>query len=95
VPCLLGVLGRLILYGHVESLHYLDGVTFSSNTHGTIDAVRSTLNRHWNAQPDGPHSGAAYYVTVTMVVLFSLVAMTNKSVCQCLAFGDRPVLVSH
>jgi len=31
-----------------------------------------------------------------MVVLFSLVAMTNKSVCQCLAlFGNRPVLVSH
>lgn len=36
--------GPLILYGHVESLYYLDDVTFNSNTHGPIDAVRSTFN---------------------------------------------------
>ena len=32
-----------------------------------------------------PHSGSAYYLTVTIVVLVSLVAMTNESVCQGLA----------
>ena len=40
---------------------------------------------HWDTQPDNSHSGAAYYLTVTMVVLFSLVAVMSKSVCQCLA----------
>ena len=40
---------------------------------------------HWDTYPDNPHSGAAYYLTVTMVVLFSLVAMTSESVCECLA----------
>jgi hypothetical protein len=44
VPCLSNILGPLILYGHVESLYYLDGVTFNSNTHRLIDAVRSTFN---------------------------------------------------
>ena len=37
---------------------------------------------HWVTHPDNPHSGAAYYLTVTMVVLFSIVAMTSKSVCN-------------
>jgi hypothetical protein len=37
--------GPLVLYGDVESLYYLDGVTFNPNTHGPIDAVRSTFDR--------------------------------------------------
>ena len=37
--------GPLILYGYVESLHYLDDVTFNPNTHSPIDAVRSTFDR--------------------------------------------------
>jgi hypothetical protein len=86
VLCLSSILGRLMLYGHVESLYYLDDVIFNSNTHRLIDAVRSTSIGHWDTHPDDPRSGAAYYLMVTMVVLFSLVAMTSKSVCKCLVW---------
>jgi hypothetical protein len=78
----------------VESLYYLDGVTFNSNTHRLIDAVRRTSIGHWDVHPDDPRSGAAYYLMVTMVVLFSLVAMTSKSVRQCLAL-ETALLFSH
>jgi len=44
MPRLSSMLGRLILYGYVESLYYLDGVDFNPNTHSPIDAV-STFNR--------------------------------------------------
>ena len=83
--CLPNILGPLILYGRVESAYYLDGFTSNPNTHGPADAVRSTFNGDWDTHPDNPHSGAAYYLTVTMVVLFTLVAMTSESVCKCLA----------
>jgi hypothetical protein len=41
---------------------------------------------HWDTHSNGiTHSGAAYYLTVTVVVFVSLVAMMNKTVCQYLA----------
>ena len=75
--------GPLILNDLVESLYYLEGVNFNPNTHCPIDAVRTTLCRDGDTHPDSSHSGAAYYLTVTTVVLFSLGAMTSKTVCQC------------
>ena len=67
----------------MESLYYLDDVTFNPNTHGPIDAVRSTFDTTLlGYTPDNPYSGAAYYLTITMVVLFSLVAVISNSVCQ-------------
>ena len=82
ILCLSSVPGPLILYGHVESIYYLDNVTVNPNTHGPIDAVRSSFGTALGYTPDNPHSGAAYYLTITMVVLVSLVAVIGNSVCQ-------------
>ena len=67
----------------MESLYYLDDVALNPNTHGPINAVRSTFDTILLGYTlDSPHSGAAYYLTITMVVLFSLLAVISDSVCQ-------------
>jgi hypothetical protein len=43
---------------------------------------------HWDIHPDNLHSGAAYYLTATTVVLFSVIAMVSRTVCQSLALSN-------
>lgn len=70
----------------MESLSSLEGVDLNPNTHSPIYAVRAPFMEHWDTHPDKtPHSGFVYYLTITMVVLVSLVAMMNETVCRCLA----------
>lgn len=84
MSCLSSLLGYLILYGHVEGLYYLESVNLNPSTHRPFNAVRLSMGT-WGTHADTPHSGSAYYLMVTTVVLFSVVAVTSRTVCKRLA----------